>query len=239
MPLELLEIDRKTDFPALARCMFESHEVPEQKFFQAFFPYGKGEQAREKAIAECATRLASWHEDPTSYWQKMVDTDTGRIAGTAFWNICERDPFEEKQKMEVTWYPDNGGRRFVEQFLDIFGKPRARVGRRPQVYLFILLTHPDYRRKGIAQTCLNWGMNKADEMGVDMFLDATPLGKPLYEANKFQVVEEYVIIPQTENPDDEWREAEEKIGHSSWSLMWRPVRGEYEEGVTVKPWEKK
>ena len=38
MPLELVEVNTKTDFPAIARYMFESHEVPEQKFFQAFFP---------------------------------------------------------------------------------------------------------------------------------------------------------------------------------------------------------
>ncbi|KAI1357839.1 acyl-CoA N-acyltransferase [Xylaria arbuscula] len=242
MPLDLVELDATTDFPAIARCMFESHEVPEQKFFEAFFPTlgDGGHQAREDAIAECATRLASWHaEDPTSYWQKVVDTDTGRIAGAALWNICETDPFAEEHEMEVTWFPDGQARRFVEQFLDMYERPRARVGRRPQVYLFILYTHPDYRRQGVAQKCMNWGMKKADEMGVEMFLDSTPVGKPLYEANGFQVVEKTVIVPQTENPDSDWKEAEAKIGHSEWWLMWRPAGGNYEEGVTVKPWAKK
>ncbi|KAI1875933.1 uncharacterized protein JN550_001429 [Neoarthrinium moseri] len=240
MTLKLLEIDPETDFPDISRCMFESHETPVQPFFQAFFPtHGHGDQAREDAIAEGAARLRSWHtEDPTSYWQKVVDTSTGQIAGAALWNICKEDPFAEEHQMEVTWFPNDKSRHFVEQFLQIYEEPRARVGRRPQVYLFILFTHPNYRRQGAAQQCLNWGMNKADEMGVEMFLDSTPVGKPLYEANKFHVIEKTVIIPQVDNPDEKWKEAEEKIGHSTWWLMWRPVRGHYEEGVTMKPWEK-
>ncbi|KAJ3579785.1 hypothetical protein NPX13_g777 [Xylaria arbuscula] len=93
--------------------------------------------------------------------------------------------------------------------------------------------------KVLRRSAWDWGMKKADEMGVEMFLDSTPVGKPLYEANGFQVVEKTVIVPQTENPDSDWKDAEAKIGHSEWWLMWRPAGGNYEEGVTVKPWEKK
>ncbi|KAI1826380.1 hypothetical protein F4861DRAFT_105195 [Xylaria intraflava] len=227
MPLELLEVDCETELPGMARCMFESYEAPTQQFFQAFFPtHGNGDRAREDAIAECANRLYSWHKaDPTSYWQKVVDTNTGRIAGGALWNVCENNPFAEEHKMDVTWFPDDGSRRFVEKYLEIFGTARARLGQRPQVYLFILFTHPDYRRRGVGQQFLNWGMNKADQMGVDLFLDATPVGKPAYDANGFRVLEKTVIIPQTDNPDEKWKEAEEKIGHSTWWLMCKPLRG--------------
>ncbi|OTA99838.1 hypothetical protein M426DRAFT_16069 [Hypoxylon sp. CI-4A] len=230
MGFELLEIDAATDFPAIARSMFKSYEKPHQKFFHAFFPiHGDTDEAREEAIAECATRLESWHTgNPTSYWQKVVDTDTGRIAGGALWNIHEENPFAHENHSEVSWFPDNGSRRFAEQFLGIHSAPRVRVGQRPQVYLFIIFTHPDYRRKGVV---------KADEIGVEFFLDATVVGKPLYDANGFVEVQKNVIIPRTDNPDDAWKETEEKTGHSTWFLMWRPQGGNYEEGKTVKPWE--
>ncbi|KAI1178273.1 hypothetical protein F4777DRAFT_111075 [Nemania sp. FL0916] len=257
MPLKLLEVDQNTDFPALADCMFDSHEVPPQPFFQAFFPYNSStspssspawSKTRAEAIEECGTRLYAWHtSDPTSYWQKVVDEENGRIAGAALWKICREDPFKGKEKekggggggKEVDWFPEGGGRRFVERFLEMYDGPRERRGRRPQVYLYILFTHPSYRRRGVAQTFLDWGMRKADEMGVEMFLDSTPIGKPLYEANGFHVVEETVIKPEPEtgDPDDEWREAERKIGPSEWWLMWRPMHGVWEEGVSVRPWE--
>jgi hypothetical protein len=86
---------------------------------------------------------------------------------------------------------------------------------------------------------MNWGMAKADEMGVEMFLDATPVGRPLYDTNGFIVVEENVIAPQTDHPDNAWKVTEQKTGHSRWLLMWRPPGGNYEEGKTVKPWERK
>jgi GNAT superfamily N-acetyltransferase len=112
-------------------------------------------------------------------------------------------------------------------------------GRKSVSYLFILFVHPDYRRQGIGSRLLKWGMDKADDMAVEMFLDSTPEGKPLYESHQFHLVEKSVISPQTENPDDAWNEIKNKVGDSNWWLMWRPVHGKYEEGVTVKPWEKK
>ncbi|KAI1809054.1 hypothetical protein GGS20DRAFT_573742 [Poronia punctata] len=240
MGFRLEQVDPAADFPAIARSMFESYEEPPQSFFHAFFPrHGETQEAREAAIAECATRLYSWHtEDPTSHWQKIIDTDTGRIAGAALWNICQENPFAHEHSMEVSWFPDDGSRRFAEQVVEIHAAPRARVGQRPQVYLFIVFTHPMYRRKGVGQRFMDWGMAKADEMGVEMFLDATPVGKPLYDVNGFVEVENNIILPRTENPDDAWKATEKKTGHSTWYLMWRPIGGNYEEGKTAKPWEK-
>lgn len=80
-------------------------------------------------------------------------------------------------------------------------------------------------------------MNKADDLGLELFLDATPPGKPLYEANGFVVVEENVTAPSIDNPDEKWKEMEKKVSPFTFWLMWRPVGGKYEEGRTVKPWE--
>ena len=85
---------------------------------------------------------------------------------------------------------------------------------------------------------MDWGMAKADEMGVELFLDSTPAGRPLYDTNGFVVVEKNVIVPRTNNPDDAWKATEKKIGHSTWFLMWRPPGGNYGDGKTIKPWEK-
>ncbi|XXG95585.1 hypothetical protein Hte_001852 [Hypoxylon texense] len=222
MPLELQDADLTSDFPALARAMFESYEEPWQPFFHAYFPiHGKGEEAREAAIQEAAARLRDWHaHDPTMYWQKIVDTDNGNIATGALWNIYPENPFAESQELPATWFPDDGSRRFAEQLVELHGRPRARVGQRPHV----------------CQQIMEWGMKKADEMGVEFFLDATPMGRPLYERSGFVLIEENVIDPKTDSPDDAWREIEAKVGSSTHYLMWRPAGG-YKEGETIKPWE--
>lgn len=67
-------------------------------------------------------------------------------------------------------------------------------------------------------------MEKADELALEIFLDATPPGKPLYEANGFVCVEENVTAPTTDHPDDKWREIEEKVSPFTFWLMRRPVK---------------
>jgi len=135
MTLKLQEIDPEKDFPALARCMFESYEDPPQKFFHVFFPiHGSGHEAREAAIQECAERLKLWHtQDPSSYWQKVVDKKTGKITGGALWNIHEENPFANPHPSDVTWFPDDGSRRFVEKALENHSRPRSKMAQKPHL----------------------------------------------------------------------------------------------------------
>ncbi|KAI0531705.1 acyl-CoA N-acyltransferase [Xylaria digitata] len=227
MALKLQEIDPETDFPALAKCLFESYEDPPQKFFHVFFPiHGTGDEARNEAIKEAADRLKLWHtHDPSSYWQKVVDEETGKIAGGALWNIHEKNPFENPTPSAPTWFPDDGSRRFVEKALENHSRPRSQVAQKPHLYLFIIFTHPDYRRKGVGQQFMDWGIKKADETSVDFYLDSTPYGRPLYEANGFTYLEENINIPKTENPDEKWKEIEDKVGPFTFWLMCRPFGG--------------
>ena len=84
---------------------------------------------------------------------------------------------------------------------------------------------------------MDWSIEKADAEQLEYFLDSTPVGRPLYEANNFIYIKENVNIPETESPDEEWKRIEDKVGPFTFWLMWRPVGGKYEEGKTVKPWE--
>ncbi|RWA11667.1 hypothetical protein EKO27_g3424 [Xylaria grammica] len=226
MTFKIQDIDPEVDFPALTRCFFESYEDPPQKFFHVFFPtHGTGIEAREEALIEASERLKLWHtHDPTSRWQKIVDTETGRIAGGALWHIHEENPFASPQPATVTWFPAGGSRTFVEKALENHVRPRSKAAQQPHIYLFIIFTHPDYRRRSIGQQLIDWGIKKSNKTGLDIFLDATPYGRPLYEVNGFEYVEENVNVPLTENPDDAWKEMEEKVGPFTFWLMRRPAR---------------
>lgn len=135
MPLQLQEIDKDTDFPALARCLFEAHEDPPQKFFHVFFPIlGSNTEAREAAINEGAERLKLWHtEDPTSSWRKVVDTETGQIAGAATWNTHLDNPYPlgKAELPDAYWLPDDGSRKWAEEALIQFEAPRIKHASKP------------------------------------------------------------------------------------------------------------
>lgn len=107
--------------------------------------------------------------------------------------------------------------------------------------LFVLFTHPSYRRKGVGQQFMDWGIAKADALGYDLFLESTAPGRPLYEANGLRYVEEVEVVvrPETKTEemdgdvDGKWREMGERVGKWTFWLMWRPVGGneKIEEGV--------
>ncbi|KAF3020623.1 hypothetical protein E8E14_011680 [Neopestalotiopsis sp. 37M] len=239
MALKLQDIDPEVDFPAIAKCLAEAYEDPPQPFLHIWFPIdASSDEAREASIQEGAERLKLWHTyDPSSRWHKVVDAETGRIAGGAAWNVFETNPFAEPHDMEVSWFPNDSSRRYAEQAIESHGRPRYIAGQRPHLYLFNVFVHPDYRRRGIGQQVMDWGVKKADEMGLDFFLDATAMGRPLYEKNGFIYVEENVTKPTMDSPDETWKEMEKKVPPFTFWLMWRPVGGKYEEGKTVKPWE--
>ncbi|KAI0156511.1 acyl-CoA N-acyltransferase [Xylariaceae sp. FL1272] len=229
MSLKLQEIDPNADFPALARCILESYETPLQTFIYLFFPPFSGSRAvtREEALEEVAARLKSWHtSDPSSRWQKVVDTDTGSVVAGAAWNVYTENPFanDDTGHMDVTWYPPGGMRAYVETALESYGTPRYKAAQRPHLYLFNIFTHPDYRGQGIGQKIMEWGFRQADDLGLDIFLDATPVGKPLYDRNGFVSVEENVTDIAANGFDDQWDEMAETVGpFTFWLMLRRPA----------------
>ena len=50
-----------------------------------------------------------------------------------------------------------------------------------QIHLWLLTTHPDFRRRGAGTMLYNWGFDRAAEKGWVVTVLASPLGKLLYE----------------------------------------------------------
>lgn len=80
MSFKLEEVNADADFKELIACEWESYENPFQTFFRLFCPIrGSGSHAREESLTECTQRQLEWHvSDPSSYWQKVSDTTTGK-----------------------------------------------------------------------------------------------------------------------------------------------------------------
>jgi hypothetical protein len=90
--------------------------------------------AQEDSLKECTSRQLEWHQsDPTSYWHKVVDTESGKIVGAALWKICATNPFEHEDHSEAYWFPEGGRRNFVTKALERFDAPRAKVASKPQL----------------------------------------------------------------------------------------------------------
>lgn len=69
---------------------------------------------------------------------------------------------------------------------------------------------------------MKWGIEKAKEMGVEIWLDATAYGVPLYKKHGFAVVNENNLVPEPiYEPDEEWTKIATSLGPMT---MWQMVR---------------
>jgi len=56
-------------------------------------------------------------------------------------------------------------------------------------HLDLLCTHPDWRRRGAGTMLIEWGINHARQEGVDVGVESSPMGLPLYESLSFLLTE--------------------------------------------------
>lgn len=98
-------------------------------------------------------------------------------------------------------------------------------------------TQPADRRRGAGAKMLKWGLDKADELGCESFVEASEIGQPFYESFGY-ICSGETFIPRKpgEESNAEWKALEEK-----WQLwfrwMWRPAKGSnWTEGMPF-PWQ--
>ncbi|KAK5998947.1 hypothetical protein PT974_01331 [Cladobotryum mycophilum] len=164
MAFQVLEIDPATDFEELIACQWVSYENPLQPFFRA--------ATLENGVEEYTQRQkSSFKLDPSQRWLKVVNSE-GNIIGGALWKVYTANPFENSTKFEAVWYPEGGQRDYFTALLRNIYSFREKAGRRPQLYLHAIFTHPDYRHRGIGDQLMHWGIEKANELGVEMWIGA-------------------------------------------------------------------
>ena len=84
---------------------------------------------------------------------------------------------------------------------------------------------------------VGWGTKKADELGLEAFVEATDDGMPLYARHGFQWMNDFTLRGELDDMDEELKKLQDEL---TWHAhyMWRPKGGKYVEGVTVAPWTK-
>lgn len=105
---------------------------------------------------------------------------------------------------------------------EFHSRRRARI-QGPAVLLDACFTDPEYHRRGAGKMLMRWGTERADELGVRAFVEASPMGKRLYESCGFEVREHVVLEGGRER--DEWK----GYGVAEYYFMEREIRGKSDE----------
>ncbi|KAI4129551.1 MAG: hypothetical protein LQ338_002187 [Usnochroma carphineum] len=248
MPLHLSPA-QPPDFPALIACQKTSYLSPKNTLYTLFCPMNRPTAA--DSLAEATERQLQWHEaDPSSVWLKVTDPDTkdeehggDKIVGGACWHVYEKEaPFrgdegeKGEEKMTCYWWPEEGRKReMADQVLGQLMGTRAERMVRPCLLLEICYVHPSYRRQGAGNMLVQWGTQKADELGLEAFVESTADGKPLYAKHGFHCTNEILLKGELDDMDEGLKRLQEELTWRAY-YMWRPKGGKWVEGETVVPW---
>ena len=84
---------------------------------------------------------------------------------------------------------------------------------------------------------VQWGIDTAKRLGIEFWLNSTPIGKPLYEKFGFELVQRNPLVPKTDKPDEKWKQMEVEFEDIVFWTMWLPKESFIQDGKTVRPWE--
>ncbi|OAA69076.1 acetyltransferase, GNAT family [Cordyceps fumosorosea ARSEF 2679] len=142
-----------------------------------------------------AQMLKSLREDPAScLWLQVVDEDrvgTGQHGMVCFsmgylWLSTPPPPTTTTRRV---WGPGSNPEACERFFGGMTSKWAERMGNKPHFYLKLLHTDPTYQRRGAASMLLKRWAERADEHGLESYLEATEEGRPLYEKFGYETVD--------------------------------------------------
>ena len=85
---------------------------------------------------------------------------------------------------------------------------------------------------------VEWGLQKADELGLEAFVESTLDGKPLYESCGFTTMNEFDLRTSLPEETEELKKLQRDLAFRGY-FLWKPPGGVYEKGKIVVPWEQK
>ena len=194
MPLQLLPLE-ESDLDAYENVAWEAFK---DGFMRLMYPNGQGRAAREwgKHYA-----LIDWRNHPEKFkFMKVIDTElpdddpNNQIVGVSAWKFYLRDRTEaemeaEANESEARGHPPDMNVPFFEEFIGNVSKCKKEIlGGKAYVFLNVLATLPEYHRRGVGAMHLRWGNKQADHLGLQSYLEASPMGRPLYERMQYEKV---------------------------------------------------
>lgn len=144
MPLELTEMTEEEMtldgvFRDVINAEWDSFQNPPARFMNLYFPIkGEGPEAHAERIEDSLVRQIQEHKESSSLcqWLKVVDTETGEIAGAAHWHTFETNPYLDKSASmykEVTWWTSGEDRDFATSLLEQCSYPRKAYMQKPHM----------------------------------------------------------------------------------------------------------
>lgn len=129
--------------------------------------------------------------DPTLHLIKCVTVDPRtkeeKVMGCCEWQIFRTEEEAESHsrwpmRLRTCHVSDDGERQQIDNWLKPIMDARVEhMKLKPHAVLHFMCVDPAYRRQGVGSACVRWGMEQCSQLGIPAYLEASELGKPMYE----------------------------------------------------------
>ncbi|RKU45125.1 hypothetical protein DL546_003856 [Coniochaeta pulveracea] len=137
-----------------------------------------------------------WHEsfregfqNPNARFLVVEDISSfpAKFVGFAKWS--QHHPPSPYELLPTNW-PEEGDPEWAREFFwDLDRWRREIMGEREHWFLELIAVKREFHGNGAGRMLLEWGCQRADEVGWEAYLDSTPDGYRLYERFGFEVVQ--------------------------------------------------
>ena len=149
-------------------------------------------------------------DDPTIVFLQAIDIASGRMIAAAKWNLYKTPEDTEIPIRKLEFGPGTNQEACMAFFGGMKEKKKEILGNRPHLCmlqvrrycmeianrgldLHMLHTDPEYQRRGAGSALMEWGKQKADELGLPIYLESSAKGYPFYKKHGFEDVETFVV----------------------------------------------
>lgn len=194
MPLQLLPLE-ESEVPAYVGIIGDAFAGG---LNDLFYPHGYSDDARAMTTENT---LKSWRKHPEKIRKlKVIDTDLptdgkyGQIIAVSDWEFYPKDRsdeelLEEEAEGKDRKLPPGSNEECMTAFFKALKETKKQhLGGKAHIRCHILTTLPHHHRRGAGAMALNWGFEQADKLGIPVWLEASPMGRPLYERVGFETV---------------------------------------------------
>jgi len=140
-------------------------------------------------LAGAERYLKSKQSTPHAAYHKAIDEDTGEIVGLSIWTVYETKQLDvPKELPPSTYWPNEEDAAYSNFILHWITQRRSKYIQSLNgnaVHLSTLAVLPEYQRKGVGSKLMAWGLQRADDLGFNVFVEASPMGRGLYEKSGF------------------------------------------------------
>ena len=207
MPLELRQVTSAKEVPEIIEGWIKNEVHLHQPLLAV--DSGKDESSHKDRVDDLSRRQWYRHSTtPGSAWRKVVDTALDdKVVTSSRWSIhTEPASCIAEQPARAYRLPPGPERRFCEAIFANFSavhddltrkSPHVRKssltvdGVATELDILDLVTNytmEEHRRRGANTLMIEWGTKKADELGLETWLEATALGSMIYARACFRLL---------------------------------------------------